>query len=154
MFIRNHNLVPTFDEDFESDFRLELNVLSKELGERNLKHYSIQDLKNFPQHHQVISAMACAGNRRKHTRKHFPDVKGINWDVGAVANNQYKGIPIRDLLIDSGIGEAEFGLLKGKHLVATGMDADFQGVPFSISIPIEHALDPKNEVILAYEMNG
>jgi sulfite oxidase len=102
--------------------------------------------------------MACAGNRRSHTRKQFPDagIKGINWDVGAIGNNSYKGVLFRDLLISSGISEAEInaGLLDGKHLVATGMDVDFQGEPYSVSIPIEHALDPSNEVIIAYEMNG
>jgi len=37
--------------------------------------------------------------------------------------------------------------------VATGLDRDFQGVPFSCSIPIERALDPTNEVILAWDLN-
>lgn len=56
-----------------------------------------------------------------------------------------------DLLKELGYSESQ---LKGKHLIAEGYDQDFQGVPFYVSIPIVIALDPKNEVLLAYEMNG
>jgi DMSO/TMAO reductase YedYZ molybdopterin-dependent catalytic subunit len=44
--------------------------------------------------------------------------------------------------------------LAGKHLVAVSLDADFQGKHYEVSIPIERALDPRNEIILAYEQNG
>jgi sulfite oxidase len=48
--------------------------------------------------------MACAGNRRSHTRKHYGSaVKGVNWDIGAIGNNEYTGVLIKDLLIDSGL---------------------------------------------------
>jgi sulfite oxidase len=40
------------------------------------------------------------------------------------------------------------------HLVTVSLDADFQGKHFEVSIPIERALDPRNEIILAYECNG
>ena len=45
------------------------------------------------------------------------------------------------------------GKFKGKHLVATGLDGDFQGEPYSVSISMEWALDPSNQVILAHSMN-
>lgn len=44
--------------------------------------------------------------------------------------------------------------LKNKHLLTEGMDHDFSGVHFLTSIPMSTILDPQNEVILAYEMNG
>jgi len=50
--------------------------------------------------------MACAGNRRKHTKKMY-DVKGLDWDVGAIGNSQYRGVLIRDLLLDSGFSEED-----------------------------------------------
>lgn len=43
---------------------------------------------------------------------------------------------------------------KGLHLVTVGLDADFQGKHYEVSVPIEVALDPHNEVTLCYEMNG
>lgn len=74
-----------------------------------------------------MTYIACAGNRRKHTRKMFKTVKGVNWDIGAISNNLYKGVLIHDLLIASGFTEEDIksDKLKNKHLVATGMDADF-----------------------------
>ena len=35
-----------------------------------------------------------------------------------------------------------------------GLDTDAANIPYGASITMERALDPKNEVILAYEMNG
>lgn len=103
-----------------------------------------------------MTYIACAGNRRKHTRKVFSTVKGVNWDLGAIGNNLYRGVLVRDLLLESGYTEQELASddMKSKHLVATGMDQDFQGEPFKVSIPLERALDPKNKVILAWEMDG
>lgn len=43
--------------------------------------------------------------------------------------------------------------LKGKHLVTVGYDADFQGKHYEVSTPMEHVLDPSNEVMLTWEMN-
>jgi len=100
--------------------------------------------------------MACAGNRRSHTRKVYSSVKGVNWDVGAIGNNKYTGVLLRDLLFDSGLitkDDITSGRLNKMHLVATGLDKDFQGEPFSSSIPLVRALDPDNQVTLAYLMN-
>ena len=43
---------------------------------------------------------------------------------------------------------------KGLHLVMLSYDSDFQGKQYEVSIPIEDALNPTNEIIVAYEMNG
>lgn len=79
-----------------------------------------------------MTYVACAGNRRSHTRKVFSTVKGVNWDTGAIGNNVYRGVSIRDLLLASGFTQQDLDSdhMKGKHLVATGMDQDFQGQPF------------------------
>lgn len=131
-------------------------MMESRLANREFKEYSLDEIKNMPNPHTVVTTIACAGNRRRHTKVHYPDVKGLNWDVGAVSNAKYRGVLVRDLLLASGFTQEELDgdMLKNKHLVATGMDTDFQGVPYSISIPLERALDPKNEVILAYEMNN
>lgn len=44
--------------------------------------------------------------------------------------------------------------LKDKHLIAEGMDSDVVGNCFQVSIPMRRVLDPTNEVILAYQVNG
>mmetsp|Transcript_10106 Transcript_10106/g.17065 ORF Transcript_10106/g.17065 Transcript_10106/m.17065 type:complete len:183 (-) Transcript_10106:1018-1566(-) len=61
MYVRNHNKVPEFDEDFESEFELELdfkltssNQKFKDLfGERELKPLTLDQLKKMPQHSVV-----------------------------------------------------------------------------------------------------
>lgn len=35
-----------------------------------------------------------------------------------------------------------------------GLDADLSGAPYGASIPLSKALDPRGDVLLAYEMNG
>ena len=78
----------------------------------------------------------------------------MKWTNGAVANSAYTGVPIRHILLNV-MGKKEEDLLdKGLHLIAIAYDADFQGKHYEVSIPMEAALNPKNEVILAYEMNG
>lgn len=44
--------------------------------------------------------------------------------------------------------------MKGKHLIAEGMDCDVVGNCFQVSIPLDRALDPSFEVIIAYAVNG
>ena len=119
MYIRNHNSVPEFDEDFEQEFELKIGLYK---GDEDLfKSYTLDQLRNMNQV-DVTTSIACAGNRRKHTRFVYPTVKGLDWDIGAIGNNTYRGVLVRDLLLDMGYSLDE---LKGKHLVATGLDADF-----------------------------
>jgi len=68
-------------------------------------------------------------------------------------NNKYKGVLLRDLLLDAGFSKRDLRKqeFKNLHLTAWGMDTDFQGTPFSVSIPFEKILDPANEIMLAYE---
>jgi sulfite oxidase len=116
-----------------------------------LKKYSIQDLKERFKPHKIMTAMSCAGNRRLGMKEHSTDVQGNSWYVGAIGNTVYTGVLIIDLLKDLGFNLDE---LKDKHLVAESMDVDVQGKHFSVSVPMSLVLDPLNEVVLAYEMNG
>ena len=100
--------------------------------------------------HEVDTFIACAGNKRKYLLKEFPSIKGLPWGIGAVSNGKYTGVTLRHMLLNvMKLDEADL-VGKGKHLVAVSLDADFQGKHYEVSIPIERALDPKNEIILAY----
>lgn len=98
-----------------------------------------------------MTTFSCGGNRRKELKQIYTDIKGIAWVGGAVGNSKYGGFLVKDLLIDSGFNLEE---IKGKHLIAVGADTDFQGVAYQVSIPIKDILDDRNEIMLAYEMNG
>ena len=95
--------------------------------------------------------MSCAGNRRKGMKEVSKDVQGNDWYVGAIGNAVFTGVRVSDILRDSGFRLED---MRGKHLIAESMDSDVVGKAFEVSIPMEMVIDPRNEVILAYQMNG
>ena len=148
MYERNHNLVPEIDiEDYE------LELLANGKTDENPVTLGIEDLKKMPSH-SVTATIACGGNKRKQVAEKYPIIKGLKWTNGAVGNATYKGVLMRYILLDV-MGQKEEDLLgKNLHLIAVGYDADFQGKHYEVSIPIDEALNPRNEITLAYEMNG
>jgi hypothetical protein len=68
--------------------------------------------------------MVCGGNRRSHLKKIYKDIKGLDWDVGAISNVTYSGVLLKDLLVDSGFKSDNFSC-QNLYLTATGMDQDF-----------------------------
>lgn len=147
MFERNHNLIPEIDlEDYEL-------ILAKSKSDENPVELTFDDLKKLGDA-KVMATIACAGNKRTYVQQEFPNIKGLKWTIGAIGNALYKGVLVRDLILNK-MGCKEEDLVgKGLHLIAEGYDADFQGKAYEVSVPIEYALDPVNEVLLAYEMNG
>lgn len=80
-------------------------------------------------------------------------VKGLQWGGGAISNAVWTGARLSDVLKASGYmvpdlsTTTEFpGCVQHVHL--DGAEG------YGASIPIEKALDPRGDVILAYEMNG
>jgi len=74
--------------------------------------------------------------------------KGLPWNVGSIANGLWEGVLIRDILKEFGYEENNSN---GLHLIVEGMDKDFQGTNYSISIPLEYAY--KTEALLAFGYN-
>jgi sulfite oxidase len=79
------------------------------------------------------------------------DVQGNDWYVAAIGNAVFTGVRVSELLQELGFKLED---LKDKHLIAESMDADIQGKCFEVSIPMSMVIDPRNEIILAYQMNG
>ena len=120
MFERNHNLIPEIDEDY-----YELELLSHGKDDANPIIMTLEDLKRMQPTHEVMAAIACAGSKRLAIKEKFPSVKGLGWTTGAVGNAVYKGVPVRNLILDS-MGMKEEDLVgKGLHLIAISYDADF-----------------------------
>lgn len=151
-YVRNHLPVPVIDEQ---EYRLEVEIPGNEVVTLTLN-----DLKTkFPKH-QVVSTIQCAGNRRSELNK-IKEVKGLNWGAAAIGNARWTGARLVDVLNYAGIEEAKFESpeLMGKtfdelHIQFDGLDTDPANLPYGASIPAYKAIDPKNEVLLAYEMNG
>lgn len=85
-YLRNHVPVPTVGA---STFRL----VVRDVDGSELTSLSVEQLRELPRH-EVAATLQCAGNRRDEMRS-VRDVKGGNWDAGAIGNAVWGGAPIR-----------------------------------------------------------
>ncbi|CAK9795358.1 Sulfite oxidase, mitochondrial [Anthophora plagiata] len=138
-YVRNHLPVPEID--------LKTYTLELAVEETTKKTLTFEDIKNYPKY-TITSAVMCGGNRRSEMAKE-KHLKGLSWDVGAVGNATWTGAKLCDVLKDLGINEDNYN-----HVQFEGHDSDPSGAPYGASIPISKAVDPRADVILAYEMNG
>jgi len=139
-FIRHHHPVPVIDHD---EFRLVIE------GE-GAKHVSltIDDLRNHFLKREVVSTIQCGGNRRSDLDK-VQKTSGIPWGPGAISTARWGGVYLREVLMHCAGLSLEGVEWNGlRHVVCYGVDG------MQASIPIEKALSPFGDVLLAYEMNG
>ncbi|RDL32678.1 Uncharacterized protein BP5553_09134 [Venustampulla echinocandica] len=138
-YVRNHGPVP--------HLLWETHVL--EVEGTNLK-LSMDDLKSNFEPINIPVALACDGNRRKELNM-IKRSKGFNWGSGAVSCAYWKGPLLRDVLLAAGVPET---YPEGKRYWVNFEGADeLSDGKYATCIPFEYALDRRNDVILAYEMN-
>ena len=98
-----------------------------------------------------VATLECAGNSRVFL---VPPVPGAQWELGAVGNAEWTGVPLSVLLESAGLADDVC------DLVLEGAD---RGVPkeepkppgsisYARSIPRARAMEP--DVLIAYQMNG
>jgi sulfite oxidase len=142
-YIRNHLPVPVIDPE---EYRLE--VIVEGVGSVKL---SLEDLKTKFPLYTVVTAIQCAGNRRTEMKK-LKEVKGLNWEHGAISNSEWRGVRLRDILAFAGIN-TNVPPKELQHVQFDGLDADMV-THYGASIPMHKAIDPSGDVLLAFEMNG
>jgi sulfite oxidase len=156
-YVRNHLPVPVIDAD-----EWELTVRGNGVTERR---FTLNDLKTKFQKHEVVSTLQCAGNRREDMHAiEQPDGEAQvfispHWVSGAVSNAKWGGVRLRDVLRECGVDVDAMALDNKKdplqrHVQWSSYDADETGNNYGSSIPIEKAIDPRGDVLLAWEMNG
>jgi sulfite oxidase len=143
-FVRNHNTVPM--NLAQEDYKFQV---INQFNNKKLK-LTIDDLKNKYPRQSVETIIMCTGNRRSQMNKPATP-KGLSWNVGSIANGIWDGVLVRDLLKEIGFNKEN---CKGLHLIVNGLDKDFQGSYYSISIPLEYAFREDTDVILAYGYNN
>eukprot|EP00099_Drosophila_melanogaster_P017363 NP_573331.1 uncharacterized protein Dmel_CG7280 [Drosophila melanogaster] len=136
-YVRNHLPVPVINPE---DYELEIEGGAKD------KTLTLDGIKALPKH-SVTAAIMCGGNRRSEMTK-VKAVKGLSWGAGAVGNAKWSGARLCDILREQGVQPDET-----KHVIFEGADLDPTSHPYGASIPLAKALDPRGDVILAYEMN-
>ncbi|KAH7054728.1 nitrate reductase [Linnemannia elongata] len=138
-YVRNHGPVPQLSWDTH---RLSIEGLVN--TEVTLTMDMLTQLPSIT----IPVTLVCAGNRRKEQNM-FKQTIGFNWGPGAVSTAIWKGVLVRDLLLNvcGGLGkDARFVCFDGSDKLPNGT--------YGTSLSVERALNPMNDVLIAYEMNG
>lgn len=141
-YVRNHFAMPKLDT---ASWRLRV----EGAVERPLE-LTYEDLSRMPAR-KVTALLECAGNSRVFLS---PKVRGVAWQMGAVGNAEWTGVPLAALLERAGVrsGAVEV-VLEGADRGEIKDDPKSPGViAFSRSLPLSRTRDA--DVLLAYRMNG
>jgi DMSO/TMAO reductase YedYZ molybdopterin-dependent catalytic subunit len=100
--------------------------------------------------HTIAATLECAGNSRVFL---VPKVKGVQWELGAVGNAEWTGVPLADLLRQAAIKSDAAGvILEGADNGAIAEPPRPTGnIHFARSLPKAKAME---DVLLAFQMNG
>jgi DMSO/TMAO reductase YedYZ molybdopterin-dependent catalytic subunit len=141
-YIRSHFTAPMLDI---ASYQLRVDG-----AVRNPFCLSYHQLRDMPSETRV-AVLECAGNSRAFL---VPQVEGTQWELGAVGNAEWTGVPLAALLKRAGMEE------DACEIVLEGAD---QGMPkekpvppsrisYTRSLPRDKAI--QREVLIAYQMNG
>jgi sulfite oxidase len=143
-FSRNHGNIPEVDADA---YRLEVTgKVSKAAA------FSLDEIKSRFARVEIPATLQCAGNRREEMMARKPIPNELPWGTDAISHAVWAGVRLGDVLAGCGV---ESGADSDLHVDFLGMDeTERLGKRFQYggSIPLTKAL--KEEVVLAYEMNG
>tara|TARA_B100000482_G_scaffold98748_1_gene71107 strand:- start:1547 stop:4120 length:2574 start_codon:yes stop_codon:yes gene_type:complete len=143
-FVRNHGAVPHLDWSLHR-IRVCGNVTKR-------RDVSMDELKRMPTVSFPMSLVS-AGNRRKE-KNMLKQTTGFNWGAGAISNTIWTGVPLRDVLRMAGVTEIT---LERQFVCFFGPSGELsRGVDgsYGTCIPLSKALDPSQDVIIAYAQNG
>ncbi|KAI1333916.1 Oxidoreductase, molybdopterin-binding domain-containing protein [Xylariaceae sp. FL0016] len=140
-YVRNHMWVPVVKEAEADD-----HAITIEMPDGEEKTYSIKELKERFKQHTVTAVLQCSGNRRKDMTRLAKKTNGLQWTVGAISCAKWEGVRLRDVLADAGLSLSDPGQ-DARHVQFSGLEA------YGASIPIESAIDPRGDVLLAFRMN-
>ncbi|KAM5537092.1 hypothetical protein V8D89_009238 [Ganoderma adspersum] len=148
-YVRNHGHVPllhweTYKVLVYADPSVPLDLKQRE--------YTMEELTGAKFRDSIIEipvTMGCDGNRRKEVNM-VKRTKGFDWTASGVSTAIWRGVPITEVLRDWGFtgipaGERWYLNFEGVEMLQEGK--------YATSIPLEYALDYKNDVMLAFGMN-
>lgn len=142
VYDRNHGPIPHVDADSHI-----LHVDGDVVNELKL---TVGQLQHEFQHHEVICALQCAGNRRHTMRTLLKEVEGIDWGDGAVMNCVWKGPRLRDILLHAGVNTSG---PKQAHVAFASFQVKCQEDDwYGASIELGRALRADGDVVIALEV--
>src|SRR6266480_2020730 len=140
-YVRTHFPIPTIDK---SEWRLRVEGEVERPFEISYDELIALESRKAP------VTLECAGNSRNFLE---PKVKGVQWELGAVGNAEWTGVPLSILLERAGIrANAHEVVLEGAdHGRVNDPKAPAGAISFARSIPLTKA---NHDVLLAYKING
>src|SRR3981081_3012958 len=141
-YVRSHFTAPKLNSD---SYRLQVDGAVRSPFSLNYR-----DLRDMPSETRTAT-LECAGNSRVFL---VPQAPGVQWELGAVGNAEWTGVPLAALLERAGMEE------DACEIVLEGADRGMPKEPPVPPVPISYARSlPRNkaiqgEVLIAYQMNG
>lgn len=143
-FVRNHGAVPQLRWDSHT-------ITVNGLVDKPMT-LTMDDLLRLPTH-DVTCTLVCAGNRRKEQNMVKKTI-GFNWGHSATSCTTWTGVRMSDLLRMAGVKSAAQG---AKYVCFRGIKGELpQGDDgsYGTSLLLTKAMDPANDVLIAYKQNG
>lgn len=141
-YIRSHFPAPRLDL---ASYRLQIDG-----AVRKPFSLSYQELRGMPCETRV-ALLECAGNSRVFL---VPQVSGAQWELGAVGNARWTGVPLTDLLARAGLEHdaCEIVLEGADHGTAKEKPTPPGTISYARGLARDKAI--QREVLIAYQMNG
>jgi DMSO/TMAO reductase YedYZ molybdopterin-dependent catalytic subunit len=98
-----------------------------------------------------VATLECAGNGRVFL---VPQVPGAQWELGAVSNAEWTGVPLRELLDRAGMAEDACEIVLEGADSGTPAEPPLPPQPISYAWSLLRAKAIQPEVLIAYQMNG
>ncbi|EJF63681.1 hypothetical protein DICSQDRAFT_101612 [Dichomitus squalens LYAD-421 SS1] len=99
---------------------------------------------------EIPVTFGCDGNRRKELNM-IKKTSAFNYTAAAVSTSLWRGVMVRDLILASGLQDQPDD--ERWYLHFEGADAPSEG-PYATSMPLMHAMNPANDVMLVFGQNG
>jgi DMSO/TMAO reductase YedYZ molybdopterin-dependent catalytic subunit len=141
-YIRSHFPIPSLDR---ASYHLHIDG-----AVRRPFAVSYEELRSMRSETRVAT-LECAGNSRVFL---VPQVQGAQWELGAVSNAEWTGVPLRALLERAELQEDACEIVLEGADRGTPKEEPVPPEPISYawSLPRAKAIQP--EVLIAYQMNG
>jgi DMSO/TMAO reductase YedYZ molybdopterin-dependent catalytic subunit len=140
-YVRNHFAVPGLDA---RTWRLRVGGAVRQTVE-----LTYEELRRLPAR-TVTATLECAGNGRAFLT---PTARGVQWQLGAVSNAEWTGVPLATVLERAGLRDAAVEVvLEGADRGPAPNEPTLGTIAFARSLPLAKAR--QQDVLLAYRMNG
>ncbi|TPX46239.1 hypothetical protein SeMB42_g03789 [Synchytrium endobioticum] len=147
LFVRQHGPVPDLHPD---DHTIVFQGLGIKHGHVKL---SVSDIKNTFEKVETTAVLMCAGNRRDGLQAVKP-VQGVIWGPGTVGNCRWTGARLCQVLEYCGLPTNPLNRSRALHCAFNSVECCEEDANYGSSIPLDKAMDPLGDVLLAYELNG